>query len=108
MGEHHDHEGARTNFHGEEPGNPPTHCDHRPPKVATLRANGGVRVRCLGCGTVGPERASPGEAFRALLKIPYRANRSDANSTCVLSDRNALGARGAFESRTAAVFRPLL
>ena len=76
--------------------------------MATLLADGGVRVRCLGCGTVGPERASPGEAFRALLKVPFRANRSDANSTCVLAHRNAMGARGAFESRTAAVFRPLL
>jgi hypothetical protein len=52
-----------------------------------------MRVRCLGCGTVGPERASPGEAFRALLKIPYRANRSDVNSTCVVANHGMKGAR---------------
>lgn len=108
MGENPDQEGPHAGFREEEPGNPPVRCDHRPPKVATLPAEGGVRVQCLGCGTVGPERAGPGEAFRALLKIPYRANRSDLNSTCVVANQNTKGARGAFESRTAAVLRPLL
>ncbi len=108
MREHPDHEGAHTSACEEAPGNPPAHCDHRPPKVAALPADGGVRIQCLGCGTVGPERASPGEAFRALLKIPYRANRSDMNSTCVVTNRGLKGARGAFASRTAAVLRPLL
>jgi hypothetical protein len=89
-------------------GNPPTHCDHKPPKVATIRAGGGVRVQCLTCGTVGPERESPGEAFVALLKTPYRANRSDINSTCVATDRRMKGPRGAFVSRVEAVLRPLL
>jgi len=57
---------------------------------------------------VGLERANPGEAFRALLKIPYRANRSDVSSTCAVADQDRKGARGAFESRTAAVLLPLL
>ena len=85
--EHPDHEGTHTNVYDEAPANPPAHCDHRPPKVAALPTEGGVRVRCLVCGTVGPERASPGEAFRALLKIPYRSNRSDVSSNCAVADR---------------------
>ena len=86
--EHPEHEGTHTNVYEETSGNPPAHCDHRPPKVAALPTEGGVRVRCLACGTVGPERASPGEAFRTLLKIPYRANRSDVSSNCaVVADR---------------------
>ena len=89
-------------------GNPPTHCDHNPPKVAAIRTDGGVRVQCLTCGTIGPECDSPGEAFRALLKTPYRANRSDMHSTCVVANRRMKGLRGAFASRAAAGLRPLL
>ena len=58
-------------------GNPPPYCDHKPPKVSTIREEGRVRAQCLTCGTIGPERESPGEAFRALLNVPYGANRSD-------------------------------
>ncbi len=76
--------------------------------MATLPTEGGVRIRCLGCGTVGPERVSPGEVFRALLKISYRASRSDVNSNCAVADRRMKGAQIAFESRTAAVLLPLL
>lgn len=89
-------------------GNPPVHCDHKPPKVATMRTDGGVRVQCLACGTAGPERQSPGEAFVALLKTPYRANRSDIKGTCVAADRKMKGPLGAFVSRTEPVLRPLL
>ncbi|MEW6637878.1 MAG: hypothetical protein AB1425_13815, partial [Actinomycetota bacterium] len=53
-------------------GQPPRHCDHRPPKVGAIRTEKGVRVQCLSCGTLGPECESAGEAFRALLKTPYR------------------------------------
>ena len=89
-------------------GNPPTHCDHKPPKVATIRTDNGVQVQCLTCGTAGPEHESPGEAFVALLKTPYRANRNDIKSTCVAADRRMKGPRGAFVSREATVLRPLL
>jgi hypothetical protein len=67
--------------------NPPAHCDHKPPMVATIRTDNGVQVQCLTCSTAGPERGSPGEAFVALLKTPYRANRSNIKSTFVAADR---------------------
>ena len=76
--------------------------------MAALSPEGGVRIRCLGCGTIGPDRVSRGEVFAALLKIPYRASRSDVNSNCAVADRRIKGARIAFESRTAAVLLPLL
>ena len=92
----------------EAPGNPPAYCDHKPPKVATTRTEGKVRVQCLTCGTIGPERESPGEAFRALLNVPYRANRSDIQRNCVTANQKMKGARGASEARATAGLRPLL
>ncbi len=89
-------------------GNPPLYCDHKPPKVATIRTDGGVRVECLSCGAVSPERDRPGEAFAALLRIPYRANRSDISRDCVTANRRMKGARGALTARATAGFRPLL
>jgi hypothetical protein len=84
-------------------GNPPVYCDHKPPKVATIRAGDKVRVQCLTCGTVGPARDSPGEAFRALLKVPYRANEGDMRITCVTANRRMKGARGVRCPRRTAV-----
>lgn len=90
-------------------GNPPAYCDHKPPKVGTIRTEEGkVRVQCLACGTIGPERESPGEAFRALLEVPYRANRSDIKHTCATASQRMKGARGAFAARATAGLRPLL
>ncbi len=92
----------------EDAGNPPDYCDHRPPKVGVTRAGSKVRVQCLTCGTVGPEKEGPGEAFRALLGVPYRANRSAVGRDCAVSSRRMQGARGAFAARATAGFRPLL
>lgn len=92
----------------EDAGNPPVHCDHRPPKVSAIRAGGKVRVQCLTCGTVGPERESPGEAFRALMEVPYRANRGTAGRDCAAGSRRMRGLRGALASRDTAGLRPLL
>jgi hypothetical protein len=79
----------------DDAGNPPVYCDHKPPKVATIRAGGKVRVQCLTCGTVGPARDRPGDAFRALLRVPYRVNKGDMRITCVVtSNRGMKGARG--------------
>ncbi len=92
----------------DDAGNPPVYCDHKPPKVATIRTGGKVRVQCLTCGTVGPARDSPGEAFRALLRVPYRANKGDIQVTCVTANRRMKGARGAFAARATPQLRPLL
>lgn len=62
----------------EESGNPPAYCAHTPPMVTVIHEDGGmVRVQCLRCGTIGPEREGPAEAFRALMRTLYRADRSD-------------------------------
>lgn len=89
-------------------GNPPAYCSHSPPKVTTIREEGKVQVQCLACGTIGPERESPGEAFRSLLKVPYRANRSEIQMSCVTANRRMKGVRGEFAAHTTVGFRPLL
>jgi len=81
-------------------GTPPVYCDHKQPKVATIRTGDKMRVQCLTCGTMGPARDSPGEAFRALLKVPYRANEGDMRLTGVTANRRMKGARGAFAARS--------
>lgn len=40
-------------------------CGHRHPALVTT-SDAGRRARCLGCGTIGPWRASLAEALRAL------------------------------------------
>lgn len=93
----------------EELGNPPVYCDHKPPKVGTVRtANGKVRVECLTCGTIGPERNSPGKAFLALLEIPYRTNRNDISRNCTTGNSRMKGAHGALAARATAGFEPWL
>jgi hypothetical protein len=46
---------------------PPERCGHVAPMV-NEPVNGGYAARCMRCGTVGPVRASSGEARRALLE----------------------------------------
>jgi hypothetical protein len=89
-------------------GNPPVYCDHKPSKVATIRTGDKVRVQCLAYGTVDPARDSPGEVFRALLKVPYRANESDMQIICVMANRRIKVARGAFAARATPQLRALL
>jgi hypothetical protein len=54
---------------------PPERCGHVAPMVVE-RAGGGYVARCLRCGTVGVERATSGEARRALLELGRRSRRS--------------------------------
>ena len=65
-------------------------------------------VQCLTCGTVRPARDSLREAFRALLKVPYRANESDMQITCVMANRRIKVVRGAFAARATPQLRALL
>ena len=46
-------------------------CDHLPTLIARVRTEHGYRIRCLVCGTVGPDREDPASAWAALLKQPY-------------------------------------
>ena len=52
----------------------PERCGHVAPMVIE-RMEGGYTARCLRCGTTGPERASSGEARRALLELGRRSRR---------------------------------
>src|SRR3712207_6123803 len=54
----------------------PVACDHLPPTIVRVRTERGYRIRCLKCGTVGPEREDPTSAWAALLSPPYLSNRS--------------------------------
>ncbi len=54
----------------DKPERPPAACDHLPPTIARVRTEHGYRIRCLKCGTVGPEREDPTSAWAALLKQP--------------------------------------
>ena len=57
----------------DKPERSPVACDHLPPLIARVRAERGYRIRCLVCGTVGPELEDPASAWAALLKQPYGA-----------------------------------
>jgi hypothetical protein len=50
---------------------PPERCGHVAPMVID-RTEDGYAARCLRCGTVGPVRATSGEARRALLELGRR------------------------------------
>ena len=52
----------------------PERCGHVAPMVIE-RAEGGNVARCLRCGTVGPVRATSGEARGALLELGRRNRR---------------------------------
>jgi hypothetical protein len=53
---------------------PPERCGDVAPMVID-RVEGGYAARCLRCGTVGPVRATSGEARRALLELGRRNRR---------------------------------
>lgn len=54
----------------------PGSCAHAPTTVIVLPTERGYRVRCLRCGTVGPERESPERAWSALIHGTGRRDRS--------------------------------
>ena len=84
------------------------YCDHRPPKVGTIRTENGIRVQCLTCGTVGPECKTAGEAFRALLKTPYNVGKDEVSRDCATVDLRLRWRLGALEARSAVGSSPLL
>ena len=47
----------------------------------------------------GARTGETGEAFLALLQVPYRTNHGDISSTCVISNRRMKEARGALVAR---------
>jgi hypothetical protein len=53
---------------------PPEQCGHVAP-IAIDRAEDGYAARCLGCGTVGPVRATSTQARRALLGLGQQYRR---------------------------------
>jgi predicted nucleic acid-binding Zn ribbon protein len=77
-------------------------------KVASALKEIVPHAQCLICGTVGPEKEEVGEAYRALTRTPYRANRGAVSMNCTLSSRRMKGARGALAARATAGLGPLL
>jgi hypothetical protein len=55
----------------DKPERPPVACDHLPPSIVRVCTEHGYRIRCLVCGTVGPELEDSASAWSALLKRPY-------------------------------------
>jgi hypothetical protein len=53
---------------------PPERCGHVAPLVIEP-TEGGYAARCLRCGSIGPVRASSGEARGALLELGRRNRR---------------------------------